>query len=72
VVVDCSNSFYLSPNKLVIPGTVRVMGEGWETARRRDGGNDHVTMRLAEEGLLCVPAAARAARVLAEETASAA
>jgi len=28
------------------------MGEGWENARRRDGGNDHVTVRLAAAGLV--------------------
>jgi allantoicase len=26
------------------------MGDGWENARRRDGGNDHVTVRLAARG----------------------
>ena len=26
------------------PGEARVMGEGWETARRRDDGNDWVTV----------------------------
>jgi allantoicase len=26
------------------------MGEGWENARRRDDGNDHVTVRLAAKG----------------------
>ena len=28
------------------------MGEGWENARRRDGGNDHVTVALAAPGLV--------------------
>ncbi len=26
------------------------MGEGWENSRRRDDGNDHVTVRLAASG----------------------
>ena len=26
------------------------MGDGWENARRRDTGNDHVTVRLAGRG----------------------
>lgn len=52
IVIDCSNMFYASPNNLLMPGTARVMGEGWETARRRGDGNDHVTVRLAGEGLV--------------------
>jgi allantoicase len=28
------------------------MGEGWETARRRDDGNDWVSVRLAAEGIV--------------------
>jgi len=49
-VLDCSNSFYATPNNLLKPGLARVMGEGWETARRRDDGNDWVSVRLACAG----------------------
>lgn len=49
-VVDCSDMFYSSPVQLLQPGRARSMGEGWENARRRDGGNDHVTVRLAARG----------------------
>lgn len=49
-VVDCSNDFYSSPVHILMPGRARVMGEGWENARRRDDGNDHVTVRLAGPG----------------------
>jgi allantoicase len=49
-VLDCSNSFYSEPNNLLKPGLARVMGEGWETARRRDDGNDWVSVRLACAG----------------------
>lgn len=49
-VVDCSNMFYSSPVNLLMPGRARIMGEGWENARRRDNGNDHVTIRLAAPG----------------------
>jgi allantoicase len=49
-VVDCSNRFYGSPHQLIAPGLARVMGEGWETARRRDTGNDWVRIRLAAPG----------------------
>ena len=49
-VVDCSDLFYSSPSNIIAPGRSRVMGEGWENARRRDGGNDHVTVGLAGQG----------------------
>ncbi|MGH3516082.1 MAG: allantoicase [Haloechinothrix sp.] len=51
-VTDCSNRFYSSPNNLLLPGNARVMGEGWETARRRDDANDWVSVRLAQEGVV--------------------
>jgi allantoicase len=50
-VVDCSNMFYSSPTQILQPGRAR-MGEGWENARRRDDGNDHVTVKLAAPGLV--------------------
>ncbi|WP_163505636.1 allantoicase [Fodinicola acaciae] len=49
-VVGCSDMFYGSPQNLLLPGFARVMGEGWETARRRDDGNDWVTVGLAAPG----------------------
>jgi allantoicase len=49
-VVDCSDEFYASARNLLMPGRARTTGEGWENARRRDGGNDHVTVRLAGRG----------------------
>jgi allantoicase len=49
-VVGCSNMFYGTPNNLLLPGYARTMGEGWETARRRDAGNDWVTVRLGLPG----------------------
>ena len=49
-VVACSDMFYGSPQNLLAPGLARVMGEGWETARRRDDGNDWVLVRLAVPG----------------------
>jgi len=50
LVVGCSDMFYGSPHRLIAPGLARVMGEGWETARRRDDGNDWVRVRLAAPG----------------------
>jgi allantoicase len=51
-VAGCSNMFYSSPRNLISPGLARVMGEGWETARRRDEGNDWVEFRLAGAGVV--------------------
>ena len=51
-VVECSNMFYSSPLNLLHPGRARIMGEGWENARRRDDGNDFVTVRLAAPGVV--------------------
>lgn len=49
-VLDCSNAFYSSPNNLIKPGRARTMGDGWETQRRRDDGNDWVEVQLACPG----------------------
>ncbi len=49
-VTGCSNMFYSSPRNLISPGLARLMGDGWETARRRDDGNDYVEFRLAGPG----------------------
>ncbi|MFT3716996.1 MAG: allantoicase [Gordonia sp. (in: high G+C Gram-positive bacteria)] len=51
-VSGCSNRFYSSPDNLLLPGRGRTMGEGWETARRRTGGNDWVAVRLAAHGVV--------------------
>ncbi len=51
-LVDTSDAFYASPANLILPGRARSMGEGWENARRRGGGNDHATFRLAARGMI--------------------
>jgi allantoicase len=50
MVTDCSNMFYSSPGNLLMPGLAQVMGDGWETSRRRDQSNDWVVVRLACAG----------------------
>lgn len=50
LVTECSNMFYGAPQGLIAPGLARTMGEGWETARRRDDDNDWVVVRLAAPG----------------------
>lgn len=49
-VVDASNRFYSPPNNVLAPGLPRVMGDGWETSRRRDDGNDWIVAQLAARG----------------------
>jgi allantoicase len=51
-VDGCSNMFYASPANALAPGRAQVMSDGWETARRRDDGNDWLTVRLAAPGAL--------------------
>jgi allantoicase len=51
-IFGCSNMFYSSPANLISPGFAASMGEGWETARRRDDGNDWVSVQLAARGVI--------------------
>ncbi|MBU3863451.1 allantoicase [Streptomyces sp. 4503] len=51
-VVDASDRFYSPPNNVLSPGLPRVMGDGWETRRRRGGGNDWMIVELAVRGHL--------------------
>ena len=44
--------FYSSPLNALAPGRATVMSDGWETARRRDDGNDWLTVQLAAPGAL--------------------
>jgi allantoicase len=46
-VVGCSDRFYSEPRNVISPGLARVMGEGWETRRRREPGNEWLVVRLA-------------------------
>ncbi|WP_020551160.1 allantoicase [Embleya scabrispora] len=46
VAEAASDRYFSSPHNLNAPGRSRVMGEGWETRRRRDDGHDWVRVRL--------------------------
>lgn len=46
-VSECSDMFYSDPRQVLYPGVSRDMSQGWETARRRDGGNDYIVVTLA-------------------------
>jgi allantoicase len=50
LVVASSDGFYSSAQMLNRPDEARTMGEGWETRRRRDTGNDHVVFHLGVAG----------------------
>ena len=51
-IVACSDQFYSSPRNAVSPGLSRVMGEGWETRRRREPGHEWLVVRLAGRGVI--------------------
>jgi allantoicase len=51
-VVACSDMFYASARNILLPGRARTTAEGWENARRRDGDNDYVTLRLTGPGVV--------------------
>jgi len=51
-ITGCSNMFYSAPTNVLSPGRAAVMSDGWENARRRDEGNDWITVGLAAPGVL--------------------
>jgi allantoicase len=51
-VTDCSDHYFGAPRNVLSPGLPAVMGDGWETRRRRDAGNDWLIVRLAAAGVV--------------------
>jgi allantoicase len=51
-LTGCSDAFYSSAVNLIMPGLAASMADGWENARRRDGGLDYATFALAGAGLI--------------------
>jgi allantoicase len=51
-VVACSDRFYSSPRNVISPGLARVMGDGWETRRRRAHGNEWLVVRLTGQSVV--------------------
>ena len=49
-VLAASDRFYSPPENMISPGRAAVMGDGWETRRRRDAGHDWVLFQLAAAG----------------------
>ena len=50
VAARSDRNYYSSPRNVISPGLSRVMGEGWETRRRRKPGNEWLVIRLAGHG----------------------
>ncbi|MFJ6620587.1 allantoicase [Kitasatospora sp. NPDC091335] len=50
VAEAASDRYFSSPHNLNAPGRASVMGDGWETRRRRDKANDWVRIALAGGG----------------------
>ena len=51
-IVARSDQFYSLPRNVISPGLSRVMGEGWETRRRRRPGYEWLVVRLAGRGVV--------------------
>jgi allantoicase len=51
-IVARSDQFYSAPRNLISPGLSRVMGEGWETRRRRRAGYEWLVVRLASRSVI--------------------
>jgi allantoicase len=51
-ITRCSGAYFGAAENMLMPGLARVMGEGWETERRRDGGNDWAEIALVGEGVI--------------------
>ena len=49
-LISTSDAFYSSPGNVILPSRARLMGEGWENARRRGDGNDWAVFALGVPG----------------------
>ena len=49
-LLECSDQHWGSPANIIYPGTGKNMGEGWETRRRREPGNEWALFRLGWPG----------------------
>ena len=51
--LECNNMHFGDMSNLLSTRPVANMGDGWETARRREPGNDWVILRLGRKGRVC-------------------
>jgi len=52
VAARSDRNYYSAPRNVISPGLPRVMGEGWETRRRRRPGHEWLVIRLAGRGVI--------------------
>jgi allantoicase len=52
MAASSGRNYYSAPRNLISPGLSRVMGEGWETRRRRRPGHEWLVIRLAGHGVV--------------------
>jgi len=52
VAARSDRNYYSAPRNVISPGLSRVMGEGWETRRRRRPGHEWLVIRLAGHGVI--------------------
>ena len=52
VAASSDQNSYSAPRNVISPGLSRVMGEGWETRRRRRPGHEWLVIRLAGRGVI--------------------
>ena len=51
-IVAYNNAHYGDVSALLSDGRGKTMGDGWETRRRREPGNDWIIIKLATKGLI--------------------
>jgi allantoicase len=51
-MLACNDAHFGSPNNLLMPGCGLNMGDGWETRRRREPGNDWAIIALGHAGVI--------------------
>ena len=52
LVIAANDMFFGNKNNMIMPGKGINMGDGWETRRRRDPGNDWAIIKLGRPGVL--------------------
>jgi len=51
-IIGCNDAHYGAPDNLLAPGRGINMGDGWQTRRRREPGNDWVVIALGTAGVI--------------------
>ena len=51
IIIACSDEHFGNANNILLPGKSKNMGNGWETRRRRDKGNDWLLLKFGMPGI---------------------